>query len=44
MNAFTLLEVEGVSSSEIKPRAPNLALEITRGCWLTLELDEMQDK
>ena len=41
MSAFTPLEVEDASSSEMKPRAPNVAVEITRGCRLTLEQDEM---
>jgi hypothetical protein len=41
MDAFTLLDIEGVSNGEMKPRVPNVFVEITTGCRLTLELDEM---
>ena len=41
MSAFTLLENEGASSSEIKPRVPNVVGEITKSSWLTLDWDEM---
>ena len=41
MDAFTLLDIEGTSNGEIKPRMPSVAVEITRVCRLTLEWDEM---
>ena len=41
MDAFTLLDIEGTSNGEMKSRVPNGAIEITRGCRLTLEWDEM---
>ena len=37
MDGFTLLDIEGANNGEIKPRDPNAAVEITRGCGLTLE-------
>ena len=40
MDAFAQLEVEGASSDEIKPRVPNIAVEIARGCRLTFDWDE----
>ena len=41
MNVFTLLEVKGAITRVMKPRSPNVAVEITRGCQITLEWDEM---
>ena len=41
MGGFTLLDIEGAINGEIKPRVPNVAVEIPRGCWLTLKRDEM---
>ena len=35
------MKIEGVSSSEMKPRVPNEAVGITRDSRLTLEWDEM---
>jgi len=35
------LVVEGASGSEMQIRAPNVAVEIIRGYWLTLESDEI---
>ena len=40
IDAFTLLDIEGAKNSEMKPRVPNVAVEITRGCRITLEWDE----
>ena len=37
MDAFTLLDIEGANNSKMKPRVPNTAVEIARGCQLTLE-------
>ena len=41
MDAFTLLGIGSAKNCERKPRVPNAAVEITRGCQLTLVLDEM---
>ncbi|XP_065584274.1 ankyrin-1-like, partial [Artemia franciscana] len=41
LNAFTILEGEGDSSGKRNPRAPNVAVETTRSCRLTLEWYEM---
>jgi hypothetical protein len=41
MDAFTLLDIEGANNGEMKPRVLNAAVEITRGCRLTLEWDKM---
>ena len=41
MDVFTLLDIEGTSSEEMKPRLPNVAVEITMCCRLILRLDEM---
>ena len=41
MDAYTVLDIEGARNGEMKPRVSNVALEITRGCRLTLEWDEM---
>ena len=40
---FTLLELDGGagSSNDTKTRVPNVAVEITRGCRLSLEWDDM---
>ena len=40
-DAFTLLGIEGASNGKMKPRVSNMAVEITRGCPLTLEWDEI---
>jgi hypothetical protein len=39
--AFTLLEIDGGASSSKDIRVPNVAVEITGGCRLCLELDDM---
>ena len=31
LDGFTLLDIEGTSNGEMKPRAPSVAVEITRG-------------
>ena len=42
---FTLLEVDSrVGSNDTNTRVPNLAVEITRRCQLSLEWDEMLGK
>ena len=41
VDAFRLLEPESTSDGEIKPRVPNVAVEITRGYRLTLEWDDI---
>ena len=41
MEAFILLELEGTTNGSMKPRIPNVAVEITRGLWLALVWDEM---
>ena len=41
MNAFTLLDIEGASKGEVKPRQPNVAVEMTKSCWIILEWDEV---
>ena len=41
LEAFTLLNIEGANNGKRKPRAPNVAVEITVGCLLALEWDEM---
>ena len=40
---FTLLELDGGagSSNDTRARVPNVAVEITRGCRLSLEWDDM---
>ena len=40
-DAFILLDIEGSKNGEIRARVPNVAVEITRGCQLTLEWDKM---
>ena len=39
MDTFTLLVIEGAINGKMKPKMPNLAVEITRGC--RLNWDEM---
>ena len=41
MDAFTLLELDGASNSEMRPRVLNFAVENTRGCCLTDEWNKM---
>ena len=41
MDAFTLLDNEGPNRGEMRARASSPAVEITRGCRLALEWDEM---
>ena len=41
MSVFALFEVEGASSSEIKPRVPNAAEVTTWSSWLILERNRM---
>jgi len=40
MDAFTLLDIEGAINGNMKPRVPNVEVEITRGCRITLEWDQ----
>ena len=44
MNTFRLLNIEGASSGYMKPRVPNVEVEIKRGCSITLEWNEMLGK
>ena len=41
MSALTLFKVEGASRSEMKPRVPKIAVDITIGCLLTVEGEKM---
>ena len=41
MVAFTLLDIEGTRNGKMRTRVSNVAVEIRRGCRLTLELDTM---
>ena len=44
MGAFTLLDIEGTKYGEMKTRVTNAAVEITRGCRLALEWDEISTR
>lgn len=44
MTGSILVEVEGTSSSEMKPRVPTVAVEMPRGHWLPIEEDEYNRK
>ena len=39
MDAFTLFDI--ANSGKMKSKVPNAAGETTRGCWLTLEYEDM---
>ena len=41
MDDYTLLDIEGASFRDMKPRVSDLAVEITRGCQLAPEWDEV---
>ena len=41
MDDSTLLDIEGGSNGEMKPRVPNGGVEITRSYRLTLDCDHM---
>ena len=41
IDVFTLLYIEGANHGEIKPRVPNIAVEITRGYQPTLQEDKI---
>ena len=41
VDAFTLLDIGGASKGEMKSIVPNVAVEITRGFWLTAKWNEM---
>ena len=43
MDAFRLLDIEDPNNGETKLRVSNAAVEITRGCWLILELVEWDE-
>jgi hypothetical protein len=44
MNAFTLLDIEGANNIKMKPRVPNAAVEITKGCRLILEREKIFER
>ena len=41
MDALTLLDIERATNVEMKPRVPNITVELTRGYRLALKWDEM---
>ena len=41
MCRFTLLKLERVDSDDVKTRAPNVVVEIVKGCSLIFECDDI---